>query len=186
MNHPSATAPPLHEVREFAGHADIRTTEVYFVAGGRRRGGGAANPHSRDGTHGRVSPRHSPWRQPGIFSFRILKSRSPCVSKRNARIIQDMMIDETLENCFETLLPRQRPAAKAIIAIRATSKATRWLHPSSCRGTGWRGRLHHASLGWLPAPRCGFTTCSIERLTRPESHRRDHRIVGCSIWAVPL
>ena len=28
---PSATGPSMHEVREFAGHADIRTTEVYFV-----------------------------------------------------------------------------------------------------------------------------------------------------------
>ena len=37
----------------------------------------------------------------------------------------------------------------------------------------------------MPAPRCGITTCSIERLTRPDSHRLDHRIVGCSIWAVP-
>ena len=54
----------LHEVREFAGHGDIRTTELYFVRqGGRRRGGGAADPYSRDGTHGRVSPRHSPWPQ---------------------------------------------------------------------------------------------------------------------------
>ena len=56
----------MHEVREFAGHADIRTTEVYFVRkGGRRRGGGAAHPHSRHGTHGRVSPRHSPLQQTG-------------------------------------------------------------------------------------------------------------------------
>ena len=45
----------MHEVREFAGHADIRTTEVYFVQGGRRRGGGTANPDSRDGTQERVS-----------------------------------------------------------------------------------------------------------------------------------
>ena len=52
-------------------------------------------------------------------------------------------------------------------------------------GTRWPGRLHHASLGWLPAPRCGITTCSIEQLTRPDFHRLDHRIVGCSIWAVP-
>ena len=36
----------------------------------------------------------------------ILKSRSPCVSKRNAGIVQELMSVETLENCFETLLPR--------------------------------------------------------------------------------
>jgi integrase len=38
----------MHEVREFAGHSDIRTTEVYFVRkGGRRRGGRAADPDPR-------------------------------------------------------------------------------------------------------------------------------------------
>ena len=28
---PSATGRRMHEVREFAGHSDIRTTELYFV-----------------------------------------------------------------------------------------------------------------------------------------------------------
>jgi integrase len=47
----------LHEVREFAGHADIRTTEVYFVRqGGGRRGGGTADPHPGHGAQGRVKP----------------------------------------------------------------------------------------------------------------------------------
>ena len=27
----SATGPKMHEVREFAGHSDIRTTELYFI-----------------------------------------------------------------------------------------------------------------------------------------------------------
>ena len=50
----------MHEVREFAGHADIRTTEVYFVRKEEDAEVAAAHPHSRHGTQGRVSPWHGP------------------------------------------------------------------------------------------------------------------------------
>jgi hypothetical protein len=44
----------LHEVREFAGHADIRTTELYFM---RKEEDGevAAHPDPRDGPQGPLS-----------------------------------------------------------------------------------------------------------------------------------
>jgi hypothetical protein len=47
----------MHEVREFAGNADIRTTEVNFIRkGGGRRGGGKEDPDPPDGTRRRTSP----------------------------------------------------------------------------------------------------------------------------------
>ena len=61
-------------------------------------------------------------------------------------------------------------------------------HPHAEARDGQAVYTTHRSVGfvgWLPAPRCGITTCSIERLSRPDFHRRDHRIVGCAIWAVP-
>ena len=42
------------------------------------------------------------------------------------------------------------------------------------------GRLHHASLGWLPAPRCGIATCVNEQFTRLDFHQLDCSLVGCS------
>jgi site-specific recombinase XerD len=45
----------MREVREFAGHSDIRTTEVYFERGG-RRGGGPPHPDPADRPPGPVNP----------------------------------------------------------------------------------------------------------------------------------
>ena len=42
------------------------------------------------------------------------------------------------------------------------------------------GRLHHASLGWFPAPRCGIATCVNEQFTRLDFHQLDCSLVGCS------
>jgi hypothetical protein len=61
--------------------------------------------------------------------------------------------------------------------------------PAGCthpRQRGWPGRLHHAELGWLPAPSCGIATCPIEQVTRPDLHRLEDSLVGCSTWLVPL
>jgi hypothetical protein len=43
-------------VREFADHADIRTTEVYFVRTGEERGGGAPPPDPADRSQWPVNP----------------------------------------------------------------------------------------------------------------------------------
>ena len=48
---------------------------------------------------------------------------------------------------------------------------------------GRPGRLHHASLGWLPAPRCGIATCVNEQFTRLDFHQLDCSLVGCSPFA---
>ena len=48
------------------------------------------------------------------------------------------------------------------------------------------GRLHHASLGWLPAPRCGIATCVNEQFTRLDFHQLDCSLVGCSPLPLPL
>ena len=61
----------MHEVREFAGHADIRTTEVYFIRKEEDAEVAAqAHPDSPHGTQGRVSP----WRGPTR-----IQTRSPCM-----------------------------------------------------------------------------------------------------------
>ena len=65
----------MHEVREFAGHADIRTTEVYFVRKEEdAEVAGAADPHSRHGTQGRVGP----WHGPTSVSDVKTEPRGPC------------------------------------------------------------------------------------------------------------
>ena len=47
----------MHEVREFAGHADIRTTEVYFIRKEEDAEVAARRIQIRlTGTKGRVSP----------------------------------------------------------------------------------------------------------------------------------
>jgi hypothetical protein len=55
----------LHEVREFAGHADIRTTEVYFVRKEEDAEVAARRIHIRVTGRTGVSPRHSPLQQTG-------------------------------------------------------------------------------------------------------------------------
>ncbi len=50
---------------------------------------------------------------------------------------------------------------------------------------GRPGRLHHASLGWLPAPRCGIATCVNEQFTRLDFHQLDCSLVGCSPSFLP-
>ena len=47
------------------------------------------------------------------------------------------------------------------------------------------GRLHHASLGWFPAPRCGIATCVNEQFTRLDFHQLDCSLVGCSPLCFP-
>ena len=49
---------------------------LFRAQGGRRRGGGAAHPHSRHGTQGRVSPWHGPTR---------IQTRSPSMIKSGRR-----------------------------------------------------------------------------------------------------
>ncbi len=51
---------------------------------------------------------------------------------------------------------------------------------------GRPGRLHHASLGWLPAPRCGIATCVNEQFTRLDFHQLDCSLVGCSPLPLPV
>ena len=62
----------MHEVREFAGHADIRTTDALVRAQGRRRrGGGAAHPDPADRLQEPVNPLADvpeiPTAQPGVL-----------------------------------------------------------------------------------------------------------------------
>ncbi len=50
---------------------------------------------------------------------------------------------------------------------------------------GRPGRLHRASLGWLPAPSCGIATCVNEQFTRLDFLQLDCSLVGCSPLPLP-
>ena len=67
----------MHEVREFAGHADIRTTEVYFVRKEEDAEVAARRIQIRlTGRQGRVSPPAAVPKMPGNFPC----GRSKCQS----------------------------------------------------------------------------------------------------------
>jgi hypothetical protein len=67
------TGATLHEVREFARHADIRTTEVYFVRKEEDAEVAARRIHIRVWTQGRVSRGMvQPESKPALLLFRTL------------------------------------------------------------------------------------------------------------------
>jgi len=89
---------------------------------------------------------------------------------------------------------RSHRAASAFVADRRTrgkivAKGSPGVVGRARCGSSASMPMTRTSPGPLPreirdrAP-CSPEVISIERLTRPDSHRLDHRIVGCSIWAV--